>query len=548
MELKRIFSITKFLCKSYFDDIFCLKINDKFKKAIVFFYMIFLVMVISTLLVVMVSRTYPMFLLKNEETIILEYIFSIVSFIVFVFVTIAMITVMLFSKDVEAILPLPISINNIILCKLLVCMIYSYIFSIILIAPLFIYGILNGQGFLNFIIIILVTALFPIMPVCIIGILLIFISNIRSAIKYRLIIKRAFSIIAAFLIIAVQPIITIQVGNRLESEQFYIYKSEFINIINNIIVSNRMLIEFIKSEGTMKLLYFLLAVLISMLSIFLFFKVGEKFYIKGILDDKVNFEDSSKEKCLNINKNIKKKPILINLIINEFRLIMRSSSYFFSYIAVSIIMPIAGYIGFSQSVKLDNLALEFFYNINSDKHEVIFIIIMLFINAICISINPISYSSISREGRGIYYNMTLPVDFKSKVLSKYIVAVMVNTITVIINLTIYMSISNLSLICIVNTIILNILIASLVSGTNILIDVKSPNLQWESESTMLRGNINIYKGILIAIFIFIISLLLGILFESNMIIYSILSISILIISNLILVKKMLNTSYRNLNR
>ncbi len=92
--------------------------------------------------------------------------------LVFVFGLMTVISVFYYSSDVDKLLPLPVRAHEIIGAKLLVTLLYEYIFIALLVAPaLIVYGVMSGSGVLYFLYALIVMLVLPIVPLCMASVL-----------------------------------------------------------------------------------------------------------------------------------------------------------------------------------------------------------------------------------------------------------------------------------------------------------------------------------------------------------------------------------------
>lgn len=294
--------------------------------------------------------------------------------------------------------------------------------------------------------------------------------------------------------------------------------------------------EFIKTDGNMRIVYILLVLILSMIAVFALYEIGKKTYIKGI----INYRYSRKSSDFNLenymNKNIKKRSNLFNLILDEFRLIIRTSAYFFYCILSSLVMPAIFFLSARESIVLNQDTLA----ISNSANNMGVIAFTLYISIIFVSANPIGYSSVSMEGKNIIYKLALPIDFKLTIIAKYIVALGINLISLIINLITIYSIFCINTVCIISATILGILAVTLMISINIIIDIRKPKLHWESEKFIFKGNANIYRSLIISVLLIIVIVSVSILTKDNFYIGIIIEGIILGASNIAALRKLLN--------
>lgn len=121
----------------------------------------------------------------------------------------------------------------------------------------------------------------------------------------------------------------------------------------------------------------------------------------------------------------KKQNIITSLIIKEFKVVLRTPSYAFQYLATTVTLPFMIYVCVNimkeMMIKIPGIAL-----VNCDYELAIFVITMFVVIT-----NTFCTTNISRDGKMLYILKTLPVSGKQIVLSKVLFCLIVSEIGLI---------------------------------------------------------------------------------------------------------------------
>jgi ABC-2 type transport system permease protein len=116
----------------------------------------------------------------------------------FIFGILYVISVFYHASDIEKILPLPLRGEQIIGAKLLVTLVYEYVYLVLLLTPpLLVYGILEGRGVLYYLFTIITIAVLPLIPLCLAAILVMVVMRFTPFARN----KDRFSLVASILVL-----------------------------------------------------------------------------------------------------------------------------------------------------------------------------------------------------------------------------------------------------------------------------------------------------------------------------------------------------------
>lgn len=425
--------------------------------------------------------------------------FIILNFLIFQNI-ITSINMMFFSKDIEYVLPLPVSSKKILLAKFNCLLISEYFLTGIMLLPaLIVYGIILNYGLSYYLISIIVFFIFPIIPIMLVVLILSIIMRFTNFIKNREFSQYLSIIVTLILIFGVlflngnSEIMDKELVNRANtiSEEIIILKQavQIIENYNNI-------------EGIRNLLILILeTIIISIIN----FYIISKFYIKIVS----NIGSSGKEKLeiQHIDKKLKNNNIGISYIKKEFKILCNNSVFFLQCILPTIILPIIILMPLVISVHNGYEDREILLEIFKNEKSINWICIRLILLQILFTFNFISTTAISRDGKNAYVMKYIPVSLHKQLLYKIVPNVITNMFSIFAILLFSFYIDNVYANMVIALLILGVLLNILMSYLLILIDLKRPKLDWTSEYSVVKQNLNMIFNIIISVLFIVVILI-----------------------------------------
>lgn len=485
--MNKYFSLTKVLIKTSLSSL-----NQDKKKSQKLIYVILLLCMLPSII------TFT-FMFKELITLMSTfgqsgYVYALglqsASFVIFIFSTFLIPSVYYFSKDLFHLLSLPIKSECIIASKLTVCIIYEYLFCLMILGPLFAAFALSGYSNpLFWIINIIVFLTLPIYPLCICSIFMVIIMRFVPFVRR----KDLFNIVGSILLIIVamgfsltmssmQTMDPTELTNMLLAgnqsfTSIFSYLFPHISMITQVLFVN-------------KYLYILGYVIVLIASIVVFLVIAKMFYLKGALSIE---ETNSTRKALNdeqLNKKSKKQNILLSYTAKELKLLIRTPAYFVNCILTELILPVVFVISFigaggSEVTEMLQELIPYLDHLFS----------YLFIGGLGIGFlasncNMVAATSISREGASYVFMKYIPVPLITILNAKVLSGFVISQIMIVL---VYMGL--LFILPISPIILLFSFIAAQIgsifgSYLGIMIDVKHPNLFWEEEAAAVKRSIS----------------------------------------------------------
>ena len=403
--------------------------------------------------------------------------------------------VLYFSKDLKLLLRLPLKPSNIVNSKMLKMIESEYQMEIIMLAiPMIVFGVLTQAKFLFYLYTLIILIVLPIIPIVLSSIIIAVIMRFTNIIKN----KNKVMYIAIFLgFLLIDAIIGI--GNSKTEISVGTIKDQVLEVngLANTLASSFVLIKPIMTslqnyETITGLKNILIYSFGSIATYIVSIIIISPIYLKGAIGTTINSDKSSlrQNNELSIN-DFKEQNSRISYIKKEFNTMQRSPIFFLQCILLPIVYPIAIFIVvffFGMLAKLlgVDLAEKLNAQINSGFGQAIF----LSIAQIFFMMNFASIIAISKDGIGAILTKVLPISFENQFKYKTWIGRTANYLSGLLVIVVYLSLTK--------SFIQTIIVAAILISQNslgekikILIDLKNPQITWESEYTMMKQNTNV---------------------------------------------------------
>ncbi len=487
----------------------------------------------------------------NYESIGLKLMCYIVSIFTFIFSFPVILNELYFSNDIEKLLPLPIKPVELVFSKFTACFLVENLIQILLI----IVSILSYVAALDLNIShILISAIqiisLPIIPMVYTSIISLIIMNFAKHIKNKENIKKISSVLVVFLFILFFFLVGLLKDFNFQTyiENFAQGNHKFFDVMNIIFPHIDLFAKTITNKDLVSLLIY---IGLNIVYLLVFLLLAKFIYFNSVigLSSKDTKTKNNSTKLLN---NIKTKSPLKSYIEKEFRILVRTPSFFINCIVINIIWPIFALT--IHKIILTDFGINDIQKLLIENGDVVRIVLLLIVTGLSIllpAMNSIASTSFSREGKHFSFMKYIPVSYKDQWKAKYIISMIISFVGINLYLTIFYILIRLDIM----TVILFYIISALaVSSTNLIsmyIDSIQPKLIWDDENNALRENFNTFIAMSIALLIF--GIICGTayfyLFKNlEMVFFEIILImsNILIIINLLFVAITMKSGYRNI--
>lgn len=547
-KIKNIFNLTKIFLKNSFQNPYIIdKKTNRINKKSIFVWLLIIVMIAISYLSMEVIKVLVDI---NQPTIFLNVFFLIFNIIMIFQVTLASTNIYFFSKDLELILPLPISTRELLIAKFNTILINLY-FSEFIFAffPLLIYGIFTYSGLLYYLYLFIILLIFPILTNLIISIIMMLFMKFSKFIKNKDIFQVVITLIFIFMIFLLEFKIGKNVINKVENnyninnqqvmQEIDNSNNKFENINKYFLIINP-IINILNNCNKLNSIFELIKIIfINLLFFIIFIFIGEKYYLKNILKNNNNYY-IKKIIINNLEKKSKKINKGISYIRKEFKLIFKNPVFFTQCIFPILMLMVSIFI--IMLIALPNIRTILTTDILGEKIKISVdlsvICLILGIIQLVFSLSSISISAISREGKNAIFMKIIPIDFYKQFLYKSVPQIFINMILVfIILIFIKLIFPGFNFIYLIFLFILANLLNILNSNLMVLVDLYRPNLNWSADYEAIKNSNNkLFQYVLTILIILLLIYLCNIFSGINLNFACILMILILIIFILILNK------------
>lgn len=417
-----------------------------------------------------------------------------------------------FSKDIEYILPLPLKPKEILISKLNVILITEYIMEIIFaVTPITIYGIINLQGPMFYIISLLVLIVFPIIPILIATFIIMIIMSFSKRFKN----KDRFRLIAPLIGIILAVIMSFSLsGTTNYSEEDLLNSLKQANSMVEMVSDNLPIIKpAINAIVNSSFVEFLKLLGITLILYIVFILIGNKIYFRGVIGNLSSGTKKGKEVKL---KKIKINSIGKSYIIKEFKVLLKNPIFFIQCVLPSVLMPIIFLGIFIVTLNTNNSqeALNEFKSVLGIYIETpIGLAIIISVTEFLTSMLYIAPTVISRDGQNAIFMKYIPISYYKQLIYKGIPNIFFGTITSTIVIAFIYILAKPSLVFLLTVFIINLILLILQTLLMELVDLRKPKLEWTTEYAVVKQNLNLLWPVVLNLLeigiILIISILLN---------------------------------------
>ena len=425
------------------------------------------------------------------------------------------INILYFTKDNEYLLPLPLKPYQILLARTNVLIILEYIITILIgFIPLTLYGILTNIGILYYITMVISLILLPILPILLISIIVMIIMSFAKLTKN----KNRFQLIATILVLIIVVGLSLSLNNideNMTDEQMAqmlvqansmveLIKGYFptLNYLTNALTSSiisTIILDLIKTAG------------LTILGLIIYTLIAQKLYMKGLVGNLFGGETKKTNTKIN-QKQYKNSKLYKSYISKEFKTLIRNPIFLMQCLLPAVLMPLLIIVLLVIQFKdmSDVTALAENINVNSFAVSCIILGIIQFFSMFIY----ISITAISRDGKNAVFIKYIPVSLYKQYIYKSIPNIIMNILTTIITLIATKLIMNLPIPILILLFIISTIISLVQSILMIIIDLKRPKLEWDSEYAVVKQNLNLVFPVIISMINIAIIAILGFLLNS----------------------------------
>lgn len=494
--MKKIISLSKIFIKEFYQDLpFFDKQKGKVNKKSIIFWLIAILFIAITYIS---YKAISLLVNNGQPEIFLNLFFWILAILLLIQAILISNNLFFFSKDMEKILHLPLKPTQLLIAKFntLVTMLYMTE-SVVALVPFTLYGIFTNSPFIYYICELIILAMFPIFLSFIIGIVMLITMRFARFIKNK---DRLQLIITIIMLIAIslieynilQGAFNIK-GDKQAIEQLETFSQQAEQINKYFLIINpsiKMLSNPITKESIISLIQI---TIYNIISGTIFILLGKMTYLKDILKNMINYT-KVKSKKIDIEKNTKSRHKWAAYIIKELKTLYREPIFFIQCIFPVIMILVSSIIIIVVAIPKIIPALQqeeikqILNNLQFNSEAVCDILIVL---QVLFSISNISLTGISREGKQAIFVKYIPIELYKQFVYKAIPQIMLNFIISIIVLgIIWYVVPTINILYLIMTFAISIFISAINSYLMLIVDLRRPNLNWDTEYAVVKRNDN----------------------------------------------------------
>ena len=500
--MDKVIKLTKIFLKNSFSNMDArMGISTKSKSKIIVYGLLFLYF--AGLITFLGYNLLDGLIAIHQETIFVGMILFMIFGLAIIQTIFLSINILYFTKDSEYLLPLPLKPYQIILARTNVMLIAEYVIIFLIgFIPLVMYGILTGAGIVYYITMILAVVLIPILPVLLISMLIMFIMSFARLTKNR----NRFQLFATLLVLAIIIAISISTSGMKqdltneEMAQMVVQANGMIELVKGYVPTVDYLMEALTTNSLFTAIVEVLKTLgITIIGFIVYMLIAQKIYFKGLVGNLFGGGASSSNKEIN-QKEYRNSKLYKSYVGKEFKNMARNPVFLMQCLIPAILIPIIMVVVVYTGLNSDGMGLEQITQMVQQMPTNTFFIACIILGVIQFftMFIYISITAISRDGENAVFMKYIPVSLYKQYMYKIIPNIIMNIVTIIITLGMAEYLLNLPVITLIALFVVATIMGILQSIAMIIVDLKRPKLNWDSEYAVAKQNLNLVFPVLLA--------------------------------------------------
>ena len=519
--MDKVIKLTKIFLKNSFSNMDArMGISTKSKSKIIVYGLLFLYF--AGLIIFLGYNLLDGLIAIHQETIFVGMILFMIFGLAIIQTIFSSINILYFTKDSEYLLPLPLKPYQIILARTNVMLIAEYVIIFLILArtnvmliaeyviifligfiPLVMYGILTGAGIVYYLTMILAVILVPILPVLLISMLVMFIMSFAKLTKNR----NRFQLFATLLVLAIIIAISISTSGMKqdltneEMAQMVVKANGMIELVKGYVPTVDYLMEALTTNSLFTAIVEVLKTLgITIIGFIVYMLIAQKIYFKGLVGNLFGGGASSSNKEIN-QKEYRNSKLYKSYVGKEFKNMARNPVFLMQCLIPAVLIPIIMVVVVYAGLNSDGMGLEQITQMVQQMSTNTFFIACIILGVIQFftMFIYISITAISRDGENAVFMKYIPVSLYKQYMYKIIPNIIMNIVTIIITLGMAEYLLNLPVITLIALFVVATIMGILQSIAMIIVDLKRPKLNWDSEYAVAKQNLNLVFPVLLSI-------------------------------------------------
>lgn len=500
--MDKVIKLTKIFLKNSFSNMDArMGISTKSKSKIIVYGLLFLYF--AGLIIFLGYNLLDGLIAIHQETIFVGMILFMIFGLGIIQTIFSSINILYFTKDSEYLLPLPLKPYQIILARTNVMLIAEYVIIFLIgFIPLVMYGILTGAGIVYYLTMILAVILVPILPVLLISMLVMFIMSFAKLTKNR----NRFQLFATLLVLAIIIAISISTSGMKqdltneEMAQMVVKANGMIELVKGYVPTVDYLMEALTTNSLFTAIVEVLKTLgITIIGFIVYMLIAQKIYFKGLVGNLFGGGASSSNKEIS-QKEYRNSKLYKSYVGKEFKNMARNPVFLMQCLIPAVLIPIIMVVVVYAGLNSDGMGLEKITQMVQQMSTNTFFIACIILGVIQFftMFIYISITAISRDGENAVFMKYIPVSLYKQYLYKIIPNIIMNIVTIIITLGMAEYLLNLPVITLIALFVVATIMGILQSIAMIIVDLKRPKLNWDSEYAVAKQNLNLVFPVLLA--------------------------------------------------
>lgn len=500
--MDKVIKLTKIFLKNSFSNMDArMGISTKSKSKIIVYGLLFLYF--AGLIIFLGYNLLDGLIAIHQETIFVGMILFMIFGLGIIQTIFSSINILYFTKDSEYLLPLPLKPYQIILARTNVMLIAEYVIIFLIgFIPLVMYGILTGAGITYYLIMILAVILVPILPVLLISMLVMFIMSFAKLTKNR----NRFQLFATLLVLAIIIALSISTSGMKqdltneEMAQMVVQANGMIELVKGYVPTVDYLMEALTTNSLFTAIVEVLKTLgITIIGFIVYMLIAQKIYFKGLVGNLFGGGASSSNKEIN-QKEYRNSKLYKSYVGKEFKNMARNPVFLMQCLIPAVLIPIIMVVVVYAGLNSDGMGLEQITQMVQQMPTNTFFIACIILGVIQFftMFIYISITAISRDGENAVFMKYIPVSLYKQYMYKIIPNIIMNIVTIIITLGMAEYLLRLPAITLIALFIVATIMGILQSIAMIIVDLKRPKLNWDSEYAVAKQNLNLVFPVLLA--------------------------------------------------
>ena len=500
--MNKVIKLTKIFLKNSFSNMDArMGISTKSKSKIIVYGLLFLYF--AGLIIFLGYNLLDGLIAIHQETIFVGMVLFMIFGLATVQTIFSSINILYFTKDSEYLLPLPLKPYQIILARTNVMLIAEYLIIFLVgFIPLLMYGILTGAGIIYYLTMIFAVILLPILPVLLISMLVMFIMSFARLTKNR----NKFQLFAMLLILTIIMAISISTSGMKqdltneEMAQMVVQANGMIELVKGYVPTVDYLMEALTTNSLFTAIVEVLKTLgITIIGFIVYMLIAQKIYFKGLVGNLFGGGASNTNKKIN-QKEYRNSKLYKSYVGKEFKNMARNPVFLMQCLIPAILIPIIMVVVVFAGFNSDGMGLEQITQMAQQMPTNTFFIACIILGVIQFftMFIYVSITAVSRDGENAVFMKYIPVSLYKQYMYKIIPNIIMNIVTIIITLGMAEYLLNLPVITLIALFVVATIMGILQSIAMIIVDLKRPKLNWDSEYAVAKQNLNLVFPVLLA--------------------------------------------------